>query len=118
VTPGHIFSNLYLDEDVSVLIAALLRPHSFDVLTTREAHNFGQSDSFQLLFAAAHHRAILTHNRSDFEALHRNALAKQQGHAGIIVANRRASDADVARRIMKLLNLLSAEEMKNQLLYI
>ena len=53
MTPDRIFSHLYLDEDVSVLIAALLRPHGFDVLTTREAHNFGQSDSFQLLFAAA-----------------------------------------------------------------
>lgn len=118
MTPDRIFSHLYLDEDVSVLIAALLRPHGFDVLTTREAHNFGQSDSFQLLFAAAQRRAILTHNRGDFEALHRSALAEQQPHAGIIIANRRASDADVARRVMKLLNLLSSEEMKNQLLYI
>lgn len=118
MTSDRTFSHLYLDEDVSVLIAVLLQPHGFDVLTTREAHNLGQSDSFQLLFAAAQHRAILTHNRGDFEALHRSALAKQQSHAGMIIANRRASDADVARRVMKLLNLLSAEEMKNQLLYI
>lgn len=118
MTPDRTFSHLYLDEDVSVLIAALLRPHGFDVLTTREAHNLGQSDSFQLLFATAQQRAILTHNRGDFESLHRRALAEQQSHAGIIIANRRASDADVARRVMKLLNLLSAEEMKNQLLYI
>jgi hypothetical protein len=118
VTPDRIFSNLYLDEDVSVLIAELLRPHGFDVLTTREAHNLGQSDSFQLLFAASQQRAMPTHNRGDFESLHRSALAEQQPHAGIIIANRRASDADVARRDMKLLNLLSAEEMKNQMLYI
>jgi Domain of unknown function (DUF5615) len=118
VTPDRIFSNLYLDEDVSVLIAELLRPHGFDVLTTREAHNLGQFDSFQLQFAASQQRAMLTHNRGDFESLHRSALAEQHPHAGIIIANRRASDADVARRVMKLLNLLSAEEMKNQLLYI
>lgn len=118
MTPDRIFSNLYLDEDVSVLIAEFLRPHGFDVLTTREAHNLGQSDSFQLLFATSQQRAMLTHNRGDFESLHRSALAEQQPHAGIIIANRRASDADVARRVMKLLNLLSAEEMKNQLLYI
>ena len=47
MTPHRIFSNLYLDEDVSVLIAELIRPHGFDVLTTREAHNLGQSDTFQ-----------------------------------------------------------------------
>ena len=73
MTPDRIFSHLYLDEDVSVLIAALLRSDGVDVLTTRDVHNLGQSDSFQLLFAATHHRAILTHNRGDFEALHRNA---------------------------------------------
>ncbi len=55
---------------------------------------------------------------TNFEALHRNALAEQQDHAGIIIANRRVSDADLARRVMKLLDLLSADEMKNQLLYI
>jgi hypothetical protein len=118
VTPDRIFSNLYLDEDVSVLIAELIRPHRFDVLTTREAHNLGQSDSFQLLFAAAQQRAVLIHNRCDVEALPRSALAEYQPPAGIIIANRRASDADVARRVMKLLDLLSAEEMLNQLLYI
>ena len=118
MTPDRIVSTLYLDEDVSVLLAELLRPHGFDVLTTREAHNLGQSDSFQLLFAGTQQRAVLTHNRHDFEALHRSALAEQQAHAGIIIANRRASDADLARRVMKLLNRLSAEEMKNQLLYI
>jgi hypothetical protein len=48
----------------------LIRPHGFDVLTTREAHNLGQCDSFQLLFATTQQRAVLTHNRRDFEALH------------------------------------------------
>ena len=80
MTPDRTFSHLYLDEDVSVLIAALLRPHGFDVLTTREAHNLGQSDSFQILFATAQRRAILTHNRGDFESLHRSALAEQHPH--------------------------------------
>lgn len=83
MTPDRIFSNLYLDEDVSVLIAALLQPQGFDVLTTREAHNLGQSDSFQLLFAAVQHRAILTHNRGDFESLHRSALANSSPMPGL-----------------------------------
>lgn len=118
MTPDGLFSTLYLDEDVSILIAELLRPHGFDVLTTREAQNLGQPDSTQLLFAAAQQRVILTHNRCDFEALHRVSLAEQRSHAGIIIANRRASDAELARRVMKLLNLLTAGEMKNQLLYV
>lgn len=116
--PEHLFIKLYLDEDVSVLLTELLRPHGFDVLTARDAHNLGQPDSAQLLYAYSEGRAILTHNRTDFEALHRTTLDQQQPHAGIIIANRRASDADLARRVMRLLDLFAADEAKNQLLYI
>ena len=111
-----LFISLYLDEDVSVLVADWLRPHGFDVLTARDA--WGLSDTAQLRFAAEHHRALLTHNRIDFELLHRAALDKQEPHAGIIIANRRASHADLARRIMKLLNFFTADEIRNQLLYL
>lgn len=118
MTPDRLFIKLYLDEDVSVLIAELLRPHGFDVLCTRDTNNLGSSDSSQLLFASSQQRAILTHNRSDFEALHRAALTEQRPHVGIIIASRRASDVELARRVMRLLNLLTADEVKNQLLYI
>ena len=55
----------------------------------------GLSDQAQLRFAAEHHRAVLTHNRIDFELLHRVALDKQEPHAGIIIANRRGPHADL-----------------------
>lgn len=113
-----LFISLYLDEDVSVLVADWLRPHGFDVLTARDASNRGLSDTAQLRFAAEHHRALLTHNRIDFELLHRAALDRQESHAGIIIANRRGSHADLARRIMKLLNFFTADEIRNQLLYL
>lgn len=118
MTPNHLFIKLYLDEDVSVLVAELLRPHGFDILSTRDANNLGKADRSQLLFATEQQRTILTHNRSDFENLHRAWLAEQQPHAGIIVANRRASASDLTRRVMKLLNLFTIDEIRNQLLYI
>jgi len=118
VSADRLFVTLYLDEDVSVLVAELLRAHGFDALCTREAQQLGASDAAQLRFASRHARAILTHNRVDFESLHRSALTEHQPHAGIIVANRRASDADLARRVMKLLDLFSADDLKNQLFYI
>lgn len=118
MSPEHLFIRLYLDEDVSILLTELLQPHGFDVLTTRDANNLGQPDAAQLLYASSQGRAILTHNRTDFEILHRTALAQQLAHAGIIIANRRASDADLARRVMKFLDLCAADEAKNQLFYI
>jgi hypothetical protein len=42
---------MYLDEDVDVLVAALLEARGFVAITTREAGNFGASDSQQLSYA-------------------------------------------------------------------
>ena len=118
MTESSLFIRLYLDEDVSVLLAQLLRPHGFDVLTTRDAQNLSCSDVAQLQFATSHQRAILTHNRCDYERLHEATLQEQRLHAGILIANRRASDFELARRIMTVLNTFTAEDVTNQLLYL
>ncbi len=113
-----LFIRLYFNGDVSVFVAELLRSHGFDVLTTREAQQLGNSDAAQLQYAVEHQRAVLTHNRVDFEQLHAEALETQQLHPGILAANRRASDFELARRIMTLLNRFTADEVVNQLLYL
>jgi uncharacterized protein with PIN domain len=118
VTESSLFNRLYLDEDVSVFVAQLLRPHGFEILTTREVKNLGCSDAAQLEFAASHQHTVLTHNRCDYERLHKAALIEQRLHPGILIANRRASDFELARRIMTVLNTFTADEMTNQLLYI
>lgn len=118
MTKSSLFIQLYLDEDVSVLFAQLLRPHGFDVLTTREAQQLGAADVAQLQYATAHQRTLLTHNRVDYERLHAAVIEKQQPHIGILVASRRASDFELARRILTFLNHFTAEEMVNQLLYL
>lgn len=113
-----LFLRLYLDEDVSVLVGDLVRTHGFDVLTTRDAKNLGQSDREQLTFATAQTRAVLTHNRIDFERLHVETLESHRAHAGILLANRRASDFELARRILTVLDRFTADELRNQLLYL
>jgi uncharacterized protein with PIN domain len=118
VTDSTLFVRLYLDEDVSVFVAQLLRPHGFDVLTTRDAYNLGYTDTAQLSFAASTHRAILTHNRCDYELLHEAALREPRSHSGILIANRRASDFELARRIMLVLDTFTADELTNQLIYL
>jgi len=42
VTESPLFIRLYLDEDVSVFVAQLLRPHGFEVLTARDAQNLAR----------------------------------------------------------------------------
>ena len=59
----------------------------------------------------------MTHNRGDFEELHRQYIAASRNHGGIIIAVRRRP-YEIGDRLLQLLNLITADEMRNQLLYI
>lgn len=114
---ARLFVELYLDEDVDVLVAELLRARDFQALTARQAGQLGQGDASQLDYAARHGKTILTHNREDFQALHQHYAALDQHHAGIIIA-RRHPPYELARRLLELLNSITADEMQDQMLYI
>ena len=64
-----LFIELYLDENVSVLVAKILRARGFKVTTTDEAGRKGTSDPKQLQFAVENGYTIVTMNRVDFESL-------------------------------------------------
>jgi hypothetical protein len=113
----RLFVSLYLDEDVSVLVAKLVRSRGLSALTTQEAGQLGVSDVQQLAYAADKQMAILTHNRADYEQLARQYRDAGRAHAGIIIAVRRLPQ-EIARRLFVLLNQLTADEMDNQILYI
>ena len=83
-----LFIALYLDEDVNVLVAALLRSRGYDVQTTREMGRLTADDAAQLAYAATQQRALLTHNRADFEALHWHDMDSGLHHSGSILAVR------------------------------
>ena len=112
-----LFIELYLDEDVSVLVAELLRGRGFSAVTTREAGQLGKPDDAQLDYAVQHGRALLTHNRADFEALARAYVAAGQSHYGIILAQHNPP-YEIVRRLARLLDQVTADEMQNQVRYI
>jgi len=62
-----LYIHLYFDEDVSVGIVENLRTRGFDVLSVRDAGVLGRSDDEQMLYAVSQKRAMVTHNRVDFE---------------------------------------------------
>jgi predicted nuclease of predicted toxin-antitoxin system len=78
---------LYLDESVSVALAAMLRQHGVDCLTAREAGNLGVDDESQLLFATQQSRVILTHDTRDFLRLTSMWAATGRSHTGIILVH-------------------------------
>jgi hypothetical protein len=114
---SRLFIELYLDEDVDVLIAQLLRARGFVVVTTQEAGQLRNSDIEQLAYAVRQHKTLLTHNRVHFEALAQTYAAAGQPHEGIIIAVRRPP-REIARRLLRILNAVTAEEMHNQVRYI
>ncbi len=59
---NRLFIEIYVDEDVNVLVATLLRAHGFVALTTEEAAQRGNTDAEQLAYAVSQGMAVLTHN--------------------------------------------------------
>ncbi len=113
----QLFIDLYLDEDVDVVLSHLVRARGFRVMTTQEAGHVGNTDAEQLAFATDQGKTILTHNRIDFEALARRYFEDKKTHSGIIIAVRR-HPKELARRVLILLNSLTADEIENQVRYI
>jgi len=113
----RLFIDLYLDEDVNVVLSHLVRARGFGATTTQEAGHIGSTDAEQLAFATGQGKTILTHNRVDFEALARRYFENKKHHSGIIIAVRR-HPKELARRLLILLNSLTADEIENQIRYI
>lgn len=106
---SSLFIHLYLDEDVNVLVADLLKARGFDAITARDAE--------QLAYAISQARALVTHNRTDFEELVQAYFASEQMHYGVIFAVRRLPQ-EIAQRLLAILNQVTADEMQSQVRYI
>lgn len=114
---SSLFIRLYLDEDVNILVADLLKARGFDVVTTRDARQLHASDSEQLAYGISQGKALVTDNRTDFEALIQAYFVSVQMHYGVILAVRR-SPQDIAQRLLVILNQVTADELQNQVRYI
>jgi hypothetical protein len=112
-----LFIELYLDEDVDVLIADLIRARGFTAITTRDAGNLHKDDDEQLAYAADNQLTYFTHNRADFEARALDCFAGGKTHYGIIIAVRRPPQ-DIVRRLLVIMNNVTADEIVNQIRYI
>jgi predicted nuclease of predicted toxin-antitoxin system len=76
---------LYLDEDLSPQIARRLREIGVDAVSAHETGNVQLSDREQLSYAAAEGRALVTRNVRHFVVLAKDAIARQEPHAGIVL---------------------------------
>lgn len=85
--------------------------------TTRDKGQLQNTDAQQLAYTVSQQKTILTHNRGDFEALAQTYFAAGQTHYGIIIAIRRPS-YELVRRLLLILNHVTAAEIQDQVRYI
>jgi predicted nuclease of predicted toxin-antitoxin system len=78
----------YLDEDLSPVIAAILRGWGVDAISCDECGRNGLSDEEQLNFAGVEGQCVVTRNRDDF--IGQTVLFFEQGrpHVGLLIAPR------------------------------
>lgn len=114
---NHLFIELFLDEDVSTLVADLIRARGFAITTTPEAGQGGRSDEEQLNYAVSRRATLVTHNRADFEFLARQYFNSGSKHYGIIIAVQRPAH-EIARRLLVILDQVTADEVEDQIRYV
>ena len=74
-----------------------------------------RDDGDQLVFATRKGRALYSFNRGDFLRIHTEWCSTGRDHAGVILAKqKRYSPREQIRRLSRLVETLSAEEMRNR----
>jgi hypothetical protein len=97
---------LHLDEDLSPVIAEILRRRGLDVSSAHEVGTTQLSDAQQLHHTTQAERVLVTRNLRDFVVLAGDYIARGQAHAGIILVpavfrgNEFAAIADAIERIV------------------
>lgn len=106
---------LYLDEDtISRSLMNALRARNVDILSAHEAGMVSVADEVHLAYATDVERTVFTFNTRDFARLHGAWLANGRRHAGIIVSDQ-VHVGRIVRRLLRLLDGRSADEMENWL---
>ena len=109
--------SLYLDEDVRVLLAEVLRSRGYNASHVLEVGREGKNDSEQLTYAVSHKMAILSHNVSDFIKLSKSYEREGKHHFGIIVSGQ-IPFGELLKRTLKMLSSNSSEMIKDRLVWL
>jgi predicted nuclease of predicted toxin-antitoxin system len=115
MTDGReIFIRLYIDEDVHGSIGEALRRKGYDVISVHDIKRDGLSDAEQLSYAVQEDRAIFSFNAVDYIELHIQYLKDGKKHSGIIIS-KQLPFSETLQRLLKLLEQVSVDEIRNQL---
>lgn len=95
-----------------IITASPSRRRGFDAISAYEADHAALDDDDQLKYAAGQRRAVLTCNAKHFEPLFEGWWQAGRKHCGVIVSEQMPI-GEMLRRVLRLLNTVSADEMEN-----
>lgn len=102
----------YFDEHIPSAVTNALQQKGFDVLTVQAANRRGLPDDEQLDFATQENRVIVTMD-SDYLAL----AAQSISHTGIAFVTSDTSIGDLINNLSLLHDVMTSEEMENNVEY-
>lgn len=116
----HLSIRLYTDADVTSDLAPALRRRGYVAESAVEAGSIQVSDEAQLVYAAERGMAMLTYNARDFIPLAKNWYLAGREHGGIIISEQfsQRQFGELLRRVLRLLDSLTAEEMRNRIVFL
>jgi predicted nuclease of predicted toxin-antitoxin system len=77
---------LYLDEDITPVLARVLRDRGFNVASALELGHSSWDDEAHLEYASSEGRTLLTYNIRHFAGLHKKWQSAGKIHEGIILS--------------------------------
>jgi predicted nuclease of predicted toxin-antitoxin system len=108
---------LLLDEHIWAYLANLLRAQGFDVIHVTEVDLVAKADEKIMAFAVGEHRAVVTFNIKHFVPLAVQYTEDGEEHYGV-VASKQLSPGELQKRVRKLLESVTAEELMNSVRYL
>lgn len=107
---------LYLDEDtMGKGLVRALRSRAIEVVVAYDIGMAGREDAEHLSYSTSQDLVLYSFNRGDYMDVHTSLLESGLSHAGIVLgANNRYSIGEQMRRLVRLVETLSVEQMRDR----
>ena len=112
-----------LDEQINPAAAIQLRRKGYDATSLYKAGGAGSADAEVLERATAEHRAVVTFNVVDFEALAAQWFAGGKGHGGIVLVHAKTIPQESVGKLVRALARLAdrfpgTRSLEDQVIYL
>ncbi|HEY7037112.1 MAG TPA: DUF5615 family PIN-like protein [Thermomicrobiales bacterium] len=111
---------LHFDHNVDPQFAEDLRRHDYDVTVAKDLGMERASDEEHLIWATDHGRVVFTYDAGDYRRIAARWFLEGRTHAGIIisVAPPRIGYGVVLRRLLALLEYMSADDLVDRVVWL